>query len=314
MVRMVLLTNKVGCTLETNIYYYMKKILSIVLLVLISSNAYSQSESVFTFSNYHMNVYNPAYVGADEETIITSSLRKQWTGVQYAPETQAVSFGTTLGNNLGFGLSVINDVTFIEKQTFLGADFSYKLQLNRDSNLYFGIRLGGSTFNVNTAGLEAYNVISDPNLSNISAFNPNAGVGILYKREKLYVSLSAPRLLNSYSAKNNDLKANLFSNTPHFYLGTGYNFDLDSSSFFELKPSLLISYVKGAPISFEINTMLDIDDIFEIGMLYRNESTFAAKSIIKVSNRFFFGFAYEISQKELANAGNTNEIFIRFKF
>lgn len=292
----------------------MKRIITIVFLVVITSKARAQSESAFTFSNYHMNIINPAFAGVNDETVILSSVRKQWSGVEYAPETQAISFGTTLGKNLGFGLSVVNDVSFVEKQTFLGADFSYKLQLGRDSDLYFGVRLGGSTFNVNTAGLESYNIISDPNLSSISEFNPNVGVGLIFKTEKLYVSLSAPRLLNSYSAKNNDLKANLFSQTPHFYLGSGYNIDLDTASFLELKPSLLLSYVKGAPLTYELNTMLDINDVFEIGVLYRNEATYAAKSIIKISNRFFFGFAYEISSRELASAGNTNEFFIRFKF
>lgn len=290
----------------------MKKIVYIVLLVLPTLFVHAQQESAFTFSNYHMNVINPAYVGVDGETTLTASVRKQWAGVQFAPQTQAVSFGTTLGNNLGFGVSIMNDVTFVEKQTFVGLDFSYKLSLNRDSNLYFGLKAGGSTYNVNLAGLETYNIISDPNLGSISAFNPNIGVGLLFKMENFYASLSVPRLLNTTIAKTNDLKAFPLSDTPHFYLGLGHNFDLNEN--IQLKPSLLFRYVKGAPLSFELNAMFDISQVIELGVLSRNPDTYAAKSIIKINDRLQLGFAYEIASSQLAVAGSTNEFFMNFKF
>lgn len=289
-----------------------KKILLLVLVVMSVEFVHAQQESAFTFSNYHMNIINPAYAGVDAETVLIASLRKQWTGVQYAPETQAVSFGTTLGKNLGFGLSIMNDVTFVEKQTFVGIDVSYKLHLNPVSDLYFGLKAGGSTFSVNTAGLQTYNVISDPNLRDISSFNPNFGIGLLYKMENFYVSFSVPKILNSTMTKTDDARAFLFSDTPHFYIGSGHNFNLNST--LQLKPSVLLRYVKGAPLTYELNTMLDFDKLFEIGVLYRNEDTYAAKTIIKISNRLQLGFAYEFASRQLASASNTNEFFINFKF
>lgn len=289
-----------------------KKILLLVLLVMSVEFVNAQQESAFSFSNYNMNIINPAYVGVDDETFLIANLRKQWTSVQFAPETQAVSFGTTLGKNLGFGLSIMNDVTFVEKQTFVGVDLSYKLKLNSISDLYFGLKAGGSTFSVNTAGLETYNVISDPNLGNISSFNPNFGIGLLYKMENFYISFSVPKILNSTMAKTDDVKAFLFSDTPHFYLGSGHNFNLNST--LQFKPSVLLRYVKGAPFSYDLNAMLDIDRLFEIGFLYRNEDTYAAKTIVKINNRLQLGFAYEIASRQLAAAGNTNEFFMNFKF
>ncbi len=290
----------------------MKKIVYIVLLVLSTLFVHAQQESAFTFSNYHMNVINPAYVGVDDETTFTASVRKQWSGVQFAPQTQAVSFGTVIGNNLGFGVSIMNDVTFIEKQTFVGLDFSYKLSLNRDSNLYFGLKAGGATYSVNTAGLETYNVMADPNLASISSFNPNIGIGLLYKMDNFYVSFSIPRLLNTTVLKTDDVKAFPLSDTPHYYLGSGHNFDLNES--IQFKPSILMRYVKAAPFSIELNTMFDYNNLFEIGILYRNKDTYAAKSIIKINDRFQLGFAYEIASRQLSAAGNTNEFFMNFKF
>lgn len=290
----------------------LKKIVIIVLLGLPTFIVQAQQESAFTFSNYHMNVINPAYVGVDDETSFTASVRNQWSGVQFAPQTQAVSFGTVIGNNLGFGVSIMNDVTFVEKQTFVGLDFSYKLSFDRFSSLYFGLKAGGSTYNVNLAGLETYNVISDPNLGSISSFNPNIGIGLLYKMENFYLSFSIPRLLNTTVAKTNDIKAFPLSESPHFYLGSGHNFDINDSFIF--KPSILFRYVKAAPFSVELNAMFDYNNLFEIGLLYRSTDTYAAKTIININDRFQLGFAYEIASRQLANAGTTNEFFMNFKF
>ena len=290
----------------------MKKILYIVLFVLSTLFVHAQQESAFAFSNYHMNVINPAYVGVDDETNLTASIRKQWVGVQFAPETQAVSFGSTLGRNLGFGVSIMNDVTFVEKQTFVGLDLSYKLSLDRFSNLYFGIKAGGNSYNINLAGLETYNLISDPNLASISSFNPNIGIGLLYKMDNFYVSFSIPRLFNTTIAKTNDIRAFPLSDTPHFYFGSGHNFDLNST--LQFKPTILLRYVNAAPLSVELNAMFDIDKLFEIGVLYRNRDTYAAKTILNISYRLQLGFAYEIASKQLAAAGNTSEFFMNFKF
>jgi ABC-type proline/glycine betaine transport system substrate-binding protein len=52
-----------------------QKILAIALL-LVSSAAMAQQESVISFYRQHMNLVNPAYVGVDSMTIATSTLRK----------------------------------------------------------------------------------------------------------------------------------------------------------------------------------------------------------------------------------------------
>jgi hypothetical protein len=44
--------------------------------------------------------------------------------------------------NLGFGISVLNDQTFIRKQTSVGIDLSYLVQLSEATDLYFVLKLG----------------------------------------------------------------------------------------------------------------------------------------------------------------------------
>ena len=296
----------------------MKRIHNILALalLLISSAAMAQQETAYSFYRQHMNLVNPAYAGMDSITVATSTLRKQWTGVADAPETQAVSFGTSLGKKLGFGMTVISDKTFIEKQTYVSLDFSYKLKMSETADVYFGIKAGGNSYNVNTTGLETYNVQSDPALASISTFNPNVGVGAVYKEGSMYVSLSIPRLLNTKRATNDAGYASVATDSPHIYLSGGYDIPLDGElSTFVLKPSAMLRYVAGAPVSLDITTMLQIDKTFELGGMYRTDKAYAAMATVLISNRLLFGFAYEMStQPTLAAARNTNEILLQFKF
>lgn len=284
-------------------------------LLLFGSVLFAQQENAFTWYRYHMNMINPAYVGVDDETIIAGSIRRQWTGIKDAPETQAVSFGTSVGSNLGLGVSMVSDRTYIEKQTMLGIDFSYKVKMSGATDLYLGVKAVGNFYDVNTSGIQTYLPLSDPALSSINDFNPNVGAGALLKHEKFYVSLSIPKMLNTKRAKKQDGYAAVATDRPHIYLGGGCDLNLNPAASLVLKPSVLLRYVGGAPASVDVSSMLQIQKFFEIGAMYRSDEAFAGLIDFTINKRMIIGYAYEISTRsELASAKNTNEFFARFKF
>lgn len=293
---------------------YFKYIVTSVLLSY-SGLLWSQQESIITQYTQQMNIINPAYAGVDNETLISTSIRTQWTGVAEAPETQIVSFSTGLGKNVGLGLSMMRDKTFIEKQNYLAIDFSYKLTISEDTDLYFGLKAGGNFYDVNVTGLETYNLMSDPTLMSINQFSPNVGVGVYLKKEKWYVSLSAPRLLNTEHSKNNNGIATVATDRPHLYASTGYDFTINDKGTLFLRPSVMMRYVNGSPVSLDLNTMLSFDDKFGLGGTYRTDEAYAAIASVTINKKMTFGFAYEMSTRaELARAKNTNEILFKFKF
>jgi type IX secretion system PorP/SprF family membrane protein len=295
----------------------MKKIHNILAgaLLLIGSSAFAQQEGSFAFYKYHMNVINPAYSGVDGQTVITASLRNQWSGVPDAPKTQAVSFGMPLVNNLGIGVAVVNSSTFIEKQTLVNINLSYKVKMNESADLYFGVNAGANAYNVNTSGLEMYSVETDPALGSIDTFNPNFGVGALLKSEKYYVSLSVPRLVNIQNAKNDNGYATVETNRPSIYISGGYDFNLNSAGTLILKPSVLARYITDVPFSVNFSAMLQIHNNFEIGGLYRTDKAYAAMANFILNDKFIIGYAYEMSTiSTMASAKNTNEILLQYKF
>jgi len=290
----------------------MKKIILLLITVLGFGNLFAQQESLITFYRNHMNLVNPAYIGSQEGTFVSSTLRYQWVGITNAPKTQAVSFYTPVGKKLHLGLSVINDEVFIEKQTNVNIDFSYRVDLSETLALYMGLKAGGNNYNVNTTGLESYNVTFDPALQNISRFNPNVGVGFYLKHNKYYISASAPRMLNTKRAKNEDGFAVVATDRVHFYLSGGYLFNLSEN--LDYMPSTMIRYVDGAPFSMDFTNTFTFNQDFDLGLTYRTDNTIAGFAGVTVK-KFKFGYAYEYvaSNQLIGRANGSHELFLQFK-
>ena len=296
----------------------MKKVKHILFscsLLLFSSAIFAQQESIITIYKDQMNIVNPAFAGVDKETNLSVGYRKQWIGIDNAPETQTLVFGTSLGKNLGIGVSAVNDKTFIEKQTFVGVDFSYKLKMSPETDLYLGLKAGGNFYEVNTSGLGTFNPVNDPALVSYSSFKPTIGVGALLKKETYYFSLSIPRLLNSVRARNEDAQTFVATNRPHLYFSGGYEYDLETKSELVLKPSFLMRYVNSAPVSIDYNLSMSFLKAFEIGAVYRSNDAIGGIARINISKNLLFGYAYEASTRsDLSSRMNTHEFLLKYKF
>jgi type IX secretion system PorP/SprF family membrane protein len=291
-----------------------KTIILLGLLLISSSSLLAQQESMITFYKDHLNLVNPAFVGTENGTIFQSTIRQQWTGIKDAPSTQAVSFMTPVGKKLALGLSFVHDKVFIEKQSFVTLDLSYNVTLTDELDLFMGIKAGGNNYEVNTNGLETYNIVSDPSLVPISRFNPNVGVGFYLKHDKFYVSLSTPKMLNTERAKNQDGYATVTTDRVHYYFSGGYNFDVSENV--ELVPSVMVRYVNGAPFSTDFTATTIINEGFHLGATYRTDKSLAGLAKIKISKKFMLGYAYEYSLRKelLGRANGSNEFYLRFSF
>ena len=293
--------------------YKMKKIISTIVFLVVTVTTNAQQESLFSFYRNHMNLVNPAFAGAEDEILLNSSYTRQWVDIKEAPETQAISFGTPLGKSVGIGISMVHDKTFIEKQTFLGVDFSYKLNLTENHRLYMGLKVGGNFYDVNVSGLQTYNIIADPALQSINNFNPNVGLGFYLKHDDYYISLSCPRILNTERADEQNGFASTATDRPHFYLSSGYNYVINEK--FDFIPSFMLRYVNGAPFNADLTASLEYDKTVNIGVAYRTSNVITGLFSITASKRLTIGYAYEndIDNDLKGRANGTHEFILRFK-
>lgn len=291
---------------------YIKNTLRIVVLLLFVT-VYAQQEPNYSLYRYSMNVINPAYAGADGNTSIAANLKSQWVNVQDAPETQSFFFATPLGKRVGIGVSVVSDQTFIEKQTSYNIDFSYQLPISDDTSLYLGLKAGGGTYNIDSNGLSNYSIFPiDPAIENIDdGFNPNFGVGAYLVNDKYFVSLSVPALLKTDSVDSDSGRVTYATSNAHVYFSGGYNFKLNENT--EFRPSTLIRYVSGAPLSLDFTAAFKFFDKLEFGAAYRTDDAISGFVMLSLANWVNIGYAYESSTvSEISDAGNgTYEILFQ---
>ena len=286
----------------------------VALFLLLSFKASAQQDPNYTFYRYNMNIYNPAFAGSSEAAEFSLGIRSQWAGIEGAPESQSAIFGMPVGKNVGLGVSILNDKTFIEQQTWMAIDVSYNIQLDEEHTLYFGIKGSANSYDANTQGLVTYGVGQDGALVDYdSRFTPNIGAGVFLKHDRYFASLSAPKLLTPDRLQERDGNAYLGTDRMHAYLSGGYTFLLGKT--LDLKTMGMFRYVDASPISVEVTGILDFGERFEFGASYRYDESISGLFLFNISNGFNLGYAYETSIQNPIDGldNNTHELFMRLK-
>ena len=257
------------------------------ILIFLPLFSFGQQESYYSLYSFNMNVINPAYAGADATNMLSLTSRRQWTSIENAPNTIALAFSSARKNNVGLGVSVVSDKIFIEQQTFTYVDFSYKLELGRDAQLFLGLKGGGNFYRADPTLLNTYDPVSDPTQISLSRFKPNIGAGAYYKASSYWVSFSIPRLINS--KRDDELVVNA-KDRVHTYLGAGAVFNVGEN--FRLKPSFMMRKIKGLPITTDLTGMLSWRNTFDVGVSFRSNSAISLLSVISLG-KYDIGYAYE---------------------
>ncbi len=290
-------------------------IIIIVLLVLGFKNSNAQQLPQFTQYMYNTIAINPAYAGSRDALSIVGLNRNQWAGFDGGPQTQTLSIHSPLRNEkIGLGLSLMNDKAGYENFTYVYADFSYTLRASENVDVSFGLKGGFSYYKLSEELYNLTEVNQDPYFDErLNRWNSNFGAGILFHSNLWYLGLSVPKLIN-HDVNNNTEFASL--ETVHYYAIGGYVFDLSKSV--KLKPSFMVKYTKGAPLSTDVTANFLFNEKFWLGGSYRiNGEQRAVGAIIdfQVSEQFRVGYAYEIPTGEIRPyTSGSHEILLIYDF
>jgi len=271
--------------------------------------AQAQQDPQYTQYMYNMNVVNPAYAGSKETLSLTALYRKQWSGLDGAPETITFSGHSPVTDEVGLGLSVIKDELGPVKETNAYVDFSYTLQVGENLKLALGLKAGATFHDVGLADLE----LQDPNdpffSQDISNTYPNIGAGAFFYGDNFYVGLSVPNFLNSVHLDENGLKYG--SETNHYFATAGYVFQVSENM--KLKPSVMVKSAFDAPLSFDGNINALFYEKFELGVSYRLEDSFSGLVGFQATEYLRIGYAYDHVISELdAVASASHEVILTF--
>ena len=280
-----------------------------LVLMLLSGIGYAQQDAQYTQYMYNTVAVNPAYAGTRETVNIFGLYRAQWVGLDGAPQTANFSVNSPIGNNLGLGVTFVNDRIGPQDENSIAVDFSYSVPLSENYKLSFGVKGSGSLLNVDYNKLSSD--VPEVNQNNIdNKFLPNIGAGIYLHSDKGYIGFSAPYIIeNDHYDKS---VSSVAVEKIHYYAIAGYVFDLSPS--LQFKPSVLTKAVEGAPLQLDVSGNFLINEKLTLGLAYRWDAAYSALAGFQINPSWFIGYAYDRDSTELAdyNSGS-HEIFLRYE-
>ena len=238
--------------------------------------------------------------------------RTQWVGFEGAPRTGLASINGALGkpkrNGVSHGIGVMfeADNTDPFSKTEFNLAYAFHFKMNREMRGSLGLFAGFTQYrlDLSTALVED---ASDPVLVGGSSSNllvPEVSPGFWMYNKQFYLGASIRHLTGNTTKDNGDAKL-----LPQFNLTTGYSIPMSKTTSFV--PSMLLKYVRAAPVALDLNAMIDFDQRLAIGLGYRNTDAVVALMKFNFLNFFTIAYAYDMNTSAIRVASsNSHEIIL----
>nr|MBC7612911.1 type IX secretion system membrane protein PorP/SprF [Pseudopedobacter sp.] len=296
------------------------------------------------YTQYILNNYiiNPAITGIENYIDVKAGYRQQWTGLQNAPVTSyltahmplgksndwgsATSFGMVGENPLGksyksdyqasdphhgIGIVAVVDKTGPLSNTTFDITYAYHLGLAPRLNLALGVGAGISKVSLNTADLTLENPI-DPAIANSGTINrlkPDINIGVWLYSAEFFFGASVQQLLPQTLSFSDNSSYNSGKTVPHAFVTTGYRFWLNDD--ITVIPSVMVKYVKPAPLGIDFNTKIAFRDKIWVGGAYRKDDSFSGLLGFNVGSLFNVSYSYDFTTSALNTVSRgTHEIVL----
>lgn len=286
----------------------------------------------YIFNNY---ILNPAITGIENYIDVKAGYRKQWQGLDGAPETSYISVHAPLGKNFtygtstsvpqgggtnpnsrsylqnymasephhGVGLYVVTDKAGPISRTDVNASYAYHLGITEQINFSVGVAGGISRIYLDRSKITLENPADGAiGLDNYDQIKPDLSAGIWLYGPKYFVGASAQQLLKSPLGFSDDPAYDQGKQVPHYFFTAGFKVYLSED--FAAVPSALVKVVSPVPASVDFNMKVAYKDKFWLGGSYRKDDAFAAMAGFNVGSVMNLGYSYDFTTSGLNNVSN----------
>ncbi len=294
-----------------------KKALLLALFIHLTFVGKAQQTPLVNHSYVNNYLANPAYAG-DKGTNLYILNRLQWADVEGAPETFIASIDGRLGNtNLGYGLMIINDVTNIVGRSGIFGTYAYKLPINKESQLSFGLSMGYEQNKLLFDRINAQNPMEIALINNIeSQSNFDANAGIVFSHDKFNVGVSSYQLFanrNGFQDETSQAQY-VYAFMRHYVANAGYRVVLDPDRVY-LDPTVLVRFAPEIIPQTDVNMMLNFANTAWIGVGFRTNygANFMAGGVLGKKLVASYSYGRSVGPIEKLSA-NSHEFMLGFKF
>ena len=285
-------------------------------LCLCATKGSAQQDPRYSMYMFNAMSFNPAYAGSLDEVAATVLYRKQWLSFPGAPQTGSFNIHAPIQKeNMGLGLSFLNDKAGIINQNYLNLAYSYHLKFKK-SRLSLGLQAVVQNFSAGLSKVQTNQQGYTDNAFNsgdVSVYGINFGTGAFYYSDKYFIGISAPHLLSSNMEKKLAGDPVAAKQGTHAYLTGGYVFTLNP--IIKLKPTALLKYAANSPMQVDVNAMVYFYDLIGFGATYRTTDSFNAMTEIILPKGFRVAYAFDYTLSPLKNyQTGSHEIIMQYRF
>lgn len=269
--------------------------------------------SQYMFSGHFLN---PAFAGSHSYSNLTLLARKQWVGFDGAPFTSFLSYDMPFEDkNIGIGGIVYNDRIGVTERTEVSGSFAYHLKVSDKAKISLGLRGGITYYRAKVSKLLIWDQNDAVFANTISSkVLPVTGVGAYFYTDRFYAGLSIPNVI---SYKPETMLHVGLSNSPnlvrHYFATAGYAFKAGEN--LDIKPSVLVKYVKNAPLEADFNLHFLMYKTLWAGLSYRSRDGMVAMVSYNATKNLSIGYAYDMPFTKLRkyNSGS-HELMLSWNF
>lgn len=287
----------------------------------------------YIFNNY---LLNPAISGIENYTDVKIGYRKQWAGIENAPQTSFVTAHWNLGADYlwknalslpdkgddpmsrnymqnytsspahhGMGVTAVYDEVGPLSRLDANLTYAYHLKLNNTFNLSVGVAAGISrvALDINALTFEDQSR-TDPSIANgiASQLKPDLGLGVWLYSGRLFAGAAVQQILPQKLSFTSDPNYNTGKEVPHFFITAGYRLYVDDE--ISATPSIMVKQVSPAPASVDVNLKMSFRDRFWLGGSYRKDDSFSAMAGVNISKLLNLTYAYDFTTSGLNQVSN----------
>jgi type IX secretion system PorP/SprF family membrane protein len=287
----------------------MRKIYLFTFLWLLWQGAFAQQYPLFT--NYQLNKYgyNPA-IHTDTVGVFANLVyRKQWVGIEGAPETMIAGVRSRLKPlPVGAGGYFFNDFAGIIRRTGGYGMLNMVRKLGKDTHLSAGVAVGFYSFRLD-GEIRTEDEVDQlvPNALDGKMFADfNAGVYLEHK--DFYAGFSVPQITEKQLSFTDQPDKSILQR--HYYALLGYRYRLNDKVVIE--PSALFKYIQNSPLQWDAGLKIAFDK-FWLGGTYRKRDAMILMAGVNLGT-MELAYGYDITTSSLRTVSNgTHELSLELR-
>ena len=296
----------------------MRKFFIILSFIIICNFANAQQIGMYSHYFYKPMVYNPAFSADGDASNAMLISRAQWTGFKENPKLTIFTLdGSLIAKKAGLGLILLSDKKGISTRTGGSLSYSYRIKINEDMHMLFGISAGiiDQTLNFSKAVVENnadQTLFSDA--QHKTSFDGNAGLVFVWK--ELEFGAAIPQIIgNKVNYVDNTNVREYYTQVRHYMTSLKYHYIISKEKGISIAPQALIRFVPNTPFQFDGTVNLDWKGKFWIGTTYKSGYAVAANVGLCVYKQLYLGYSYDFIIGNIGKySGMSHEIMINYKF